>query len=70
MDWDKIEHAYHGAHDRTGQERARFIDEQCGSDAGMRRQLEALLEHDDAPSGLLNRPAIEVAVSLDHWVAS
>src|SRR4030095_8087009 len=64
MSWEQIEHAYHGARERTGQERARFSDEQCGSDAGMRRQLEALLEHDDAPSGLLNRPALEVAVSL------
>ena len=59
--WDKIENAYHRARDLRGEERSRFLDDVCGSDAAMRRQIETLLQQDDNPNSLLNRPAVELA---------
>jgi len=58
-----IEVAYHGARDRRGEERSRFLDEACGSDLVMRRQLDALLRQDTSPDSLLDRPAIEAALA-------
>jgi len=50
--WEKIEDAYHRARDLRGEERARFLDDVCASDAAMRRQIEELLQQDDNPSSL------------------
>jgi serine/threonine protein kinase len=59
--WDRIEQLYHGARDLDGTDRVRFLNEQCGSDAAMRRHVEALLAQDDTPDSFLNRPVIDVA---------
>jgi serine/threonine protein kinase len=59
--WDKIEDAYHRVRNLHGEERGRFLDDVCASDATMRRQLEVLLQQDDNPESLLNRPAVELA---------
>jgi serine/threonine protein kinase len=59
--WEKVEDAYHRARDLRGEERARFLSDVCASDAVMRRQLDALLQQDDNPKSLLNRPAVELA---------
>ena len=59
--WDKIENAYHRARDLRGEERSHFLDDVCGSDAAMRRQIETLLQQDDNPDSFLNRPAVELA---------
>jgi serine/threonine protein kinase len=59
--WEKVEDAYHHARDLRGEERSRFLNDVCASDGAMRRQLEALLQQDDNPKSLLNRPAVELA---------
>jgi Tol biopolymer transport system component len=59
--WDRIEHVYHGARDLEGTDRVRFLDQQCGSNAAMRRHVEALLAQDDTPDSFLNRPVVDVA---------
>jgi Tol biopolymer transport system component/tRNA A-37 threonylcarbamoyl transferase component Bud32 len=59
--WAKIESAYHRARDLGGEERSQFLDEVCGTDDFMRRQIEALLQQGDNPNSLLNRPAVELA---------
>ena len=41
--WEKIERAYHAARGLEDEERSRYLDDFCGSDAAMRRQIEALL---------------------------
>lgn len=56
--WTKIENAYHGARCRRGDERSRFLDETCGSDALMRWQVDALLEQDDQSHSLLDGPSV------------
>jgi serine/threonine protein kinase/Tol biopolymer transport system component len=61
--WDRIENACHGARDLRGEARERFLDERCGSDQGMRRDVEALLEQDETPGSVLNRPAVHVAAN-------
>jgi serine/threonine protein kinase len=68
--WEKIERAYHVARDLDGEERSRFLDDVCGTDATMRRQMEALLEQDANPNSLLNRPAAELAAGWQPLVGS
>src|SRR5262245_62085079 len=51
--WEKIENAYHGARDLRGEDRSHFLDQQCGSDDAMRRQVEVLLAQDDNPNSFL-----------------
>src|SRR5262245_47393614 len=58
--WTRFESAYHGARDRRGEDRSRFLDEVCGSDAPMRQQVEALLEQNERVNSLLDHPAIEL----------
>ena len=58
----QIEAAYHTARDRRGEDRSRFLDEVCGADIAMRRQIDALLRQDSSANSLLDRPAIEAVV--------
>jgi Tol biopolymer transport system component/predicted Ser/Thr protein kinase len=62
--WDKIERLYHAARELDGDERARFLDEACRSDAEMRRQIDELLKQDRQDS-FLNTPAVE-AFTIHH----
>src|SRR5262249_17951352 len=41
--WRQVAQHYHGALERTGLERAAFLDDVCGDDAELRREIEALL---------------------------
>jgi eukaryotic-like serine/threonine-protein kinase len=66
--WEKIEAAYHVARDLQGEPRSRFLDDRCGSDAGMRRQLDALLEQDEHLSRFLTRPPVELAIDWQSTV--
>jgi serine/threonine-protein kinase len=66
--WERIEKAYHSARGLRGEDRSRFLDEQRGLDSAMRRQIEALLEHDDVPNSFLNRPALELAADWESLV--
>src|SRR5262245_19052567 len=64
----QIELAYHHARDRRGEDRSRFLEEACGTDILMRRQIEALLQQDSSANSLLDRPAIDAvleSISLD-----
>jgi eukaryotic-like serine/threonine-protein kinase len=58
--WEKIESAWYHARNLKGQERSRFLDDLCGSDAAMRQQIEALLQQDEDPNSFLNRPAVQL----------
>jgi serine/threonine protein kinase len=68
--WEKIENAYHGARDLRGEDRSHFLDQWCGSDDAMRRQVEALLAQDDNPNSFLDRPAEELSSEWRSWVRS
>src|SRR2546422_4549450 len=57
--WKKVEEIYHTARDLNGEERVRFLDAACMADAAMRRQIEVLLQQDENPDSLFNRPAVK-----------
>jgi eukaryotic-like serine/threonine-protein kinase len=59
--WEAIEDAYHIAHDLVDEARTRFLQERCGSDAAMRRQIEVLLAQDKRLSNFLDPPAVDLA---------
>ena len=59
--WETIEDAYHAARDLSDKDQARFLDERCGSDRGMRQQIEVLLAQDKDLASFLDRPAVESA---------
>jgi serine/threonine protein kinase len=61
--WERIEQVYHGARERSGEDRARFLDEQCGSDDAMRQQVDALLAQENTPDSFLKLPTIDDALS-------
>src|SRR5438105_14374369 len=52
--WKRVEEVYHAVHDLRGEERSRYLDTACASDAAMRRQIEVLLQQDENPDSLLN----------------
>jgi len=51
--WRHVESLFHAAHEKTTEERARFLDEACGSDQTLRREVESLLANDDLAAGFL-----------------
>jgi hypothetical protein len=50
---------FHLAREKPPKERAAFLDEACAGNEALRRRVEALLYEHDAPSELLDRPAME-----------
>src|SRR5262249_35213290 len=68
--WEKTERAYHVARGLKDEERSRFLDDVCGSDAAMRLQIEAVLQQDDISNSFLNRPAAELASEWPSLVGS
>jgi serine/threonine-protein kinase len=54
-DWDRIQQVFHGALERDGEERARYLAEACSGDAALRSEVVSLLAHLDG--GLLGDPA-------------
>jgi serine/threonine protein kinase len=49
----------------SADERRAYLDQACGDDAGLRRQVEALLGAADAAGSFLERPAAEPAATVD-----
>jgi TolB-like protein/predicted Ser/Thr protein kinase len=54
--WQKIEALYHSALERDPAARATFLDDACGNDDELRREVESLLATDPTGQGLLDRP--------------
>lgn len=55
---------YQSARELQGEERFRYIQNACGSDAVLRRQIEILLQHEGTANSLLDEPAIKLAGEL------
>src|SRR5207244_732370 len=62
--WKRVEEAYHAVRELRGEERSRFLNEACASDAAMRRQIEVLLQQDENPDSLLNTRSSRGPTSL------
>ncbi len=57
----RIEQLYHEALERTGDERAAFLDQACAQDQVLRRHVESLLNQ--PAEGMLDRPAWQAAAT-------
>jgi eukaryotic-like serine/threonine-protein kinase len=51
--WRQIEGLFQAAHDKTAEERARFLDEACSTDPTLRREVESLLANAELAAGFL-----------------
>src|ERR1019366_9456992 len=51
--WRRIESLFHAAHEKTAEERARFLDETCSGDQALRREVESLLANEDLAASFL-----------------
>src|SRR6185369_11343526 len=55
--WERVERLFHAAMDHPAERRAGFLDEACGADEGMRREVESLLKASGRGDSLMERPA-------------
>jgi serine/threonine-protein kinase len=56
--WQKIEHLYHAAIERSGTERSAFLADACGGDEDLRREVESLIAQ-ESDTKIIDRPAGE-----------
>jgi serine/threonine protein kinase len=59
--WRKIEQIYHAAREREPSEREPFLQEACGDDDSLRKEVESLLACRPKVEGFIESPALEVA---------
>ena|SRR5437867_4591474 len=55
----RIEQLYHAARERDPRERAAFLEQACGGDDALRREVESLLAEEDGVQSFLETPAVE-----------
>jgi eukaryotic-like serine/threonine-protein kinase len=60
--WQEIEKLCQQALQRKVDERSAFLDEVCGDDQDLRRQIESLLAHEDSAEDFIEVPALQMAV--------
>ena len=56
--WDRLQDLFHEALPLNPEARAALIERECGGDAGLRAELEALLDASDRAGGFIRNPAI------------
>ena len=61
--WTTVKRIHQSALDRDPSERAAFVDESCGGDETLLREVQSLLRYDMTES-FLERPAVDVAPKL------
>ena len=59
--WATVKHIHQCALDRDPSERAAFVDESCGGDETLRREVQSLLRYATEAEAFLERPAVDVA---------
>ena len=67
--WQQIEHVYHAALAVEESQRGAFLEESCGGDEALRREVEALLACHGKAEQFMEVPALEVmagALAEDH----
>jgi serine/threonine protein kinase len=58
--WEEINRLYNAAVEVDEKERTVFLENACGHDADLRREVESLLAYDQQAEQFLDRPALEV----------
>ena len=61
--WQRIQELFHAAIDLRGESRAKFLDQACGDDAELRRELDAVLASSGKIEGLI-REAVDDATNV------
>ena len=59
--WTTVKRIHQSALDRDPSERAAFLDESCGTDETLRREVESLLSYATEAESFLERPAVDIA---------
>jgi hypothetical protein len=62
---NRVAQVFESARKLQGGERTRFLDRECGSDAELRGEIEALLRGDESALSLLDQPAINLLQSAE-----
>lgn len=62
--WHRIEELYHRALEQEEGQRAQFLEQACGQDQALRREVESLLAHQKAAKHFIESPALEIAGKL------
>jgi len=60
-DWSKVEELYHAALAKDAAGREAFLDEACGGDDELRREVLSLLAHEAEAERLREQPAVSAA---------
>jgi hypothetical protein len=68
--WQRVERLYHAALERDPACRAVFLQESCGGDVALRREVEEMLALTQRHAGFLERPALEIALDRDGLSAN
>ena len=55
--WQQVEDIFHRAKEVEAEQRAAFLDEACGPDLRLRREVESLLAHEKDGGGTFAGPA-------------
>ncbi len=56
--WRRAEELFHAAMERSPEARRAFLDEACGDDAKLRRQVEMLISEDERTGSFLEKPVL------------
>ena len=62
--WRQIESVFNAALEKTGDERVRFLEEACSTDAALRREVESLLASEDLAVGFLESDGTRAALPV------
>jgi hypothetical protein len=62
--WQKIERLYHSALELAEGQRAAFLDQACGEDESLRREVASLLAQSEGEDSFLEAPAMEMAAKV------
>jgi len=61
--WRRVEDLYHRANERNESDREAFLDEACGGDRGLRREVESLLGYASEAEPFMETPAVQAPES-------
>ena len=59
--WTTVKRIHQSALDRDPSERAAFVNDSCGGDETLRREVESLLTYATEAESFLERPAVDIA---------
>ena len=62
--WDRIQEIYHHALPLSPSERSAFLESACAGDPRLRREVESLLEADEAPGAFLESSIFEIGLKI------